>query len=120
MSATVYKLKDGYDFEYDAIKNEYILDESKCSVISGITLATIDAINDLSVGKYLVKVSVPEDENGRFKGLESVLPFTVVPNENDFTSKYCFIDGYAYSQFRGSLERRRRRSSAILSQAYTR
>lgn len=102
MSATVYKLKDGYDFEYDAIKNEYILDESKCSVISGITLATIDAINDLSVGKYLVKVSVPEDENGRFKGLESVLPFTVVPNENDFTSKYCFIDGYAYSQFRGA------------------
>jgi hypothetical protein len=101
ISATVYKLKDGYDFEYDEFNKVYILDESKCTVMSGITLATLDAINDLSVGKYLVKVCVPEDENGRFLGLQSVLPFTVVPNENDFTSRYCYINGYAYSQFRG-------------------
>lgn len=100
INATVYKLNDGCDFEYDE-KGEIILDEGKCTVMSGITLATIDAINNLSVGKYLVKVSVPEDENGRFFGLQSVLPFTVVPNENDFTSKLCYINGYAYSEFRG-------------------
>lgn len=99
--ATVYKLKDGYDFEYDDFNKKYILDESKCDVIDGITLSTLDAINNLSIGKYLVKVSVPQDAHGRFLGLESVLPFTIVANENDFTSKSCHINGYAYADFRG-------------------
>lgn len=101
ISATVYKLNDGCDFEYDDLNNKYILDESKCSAIDGITLATLDAINNLSIGKYLIKVSVPQDEHGRFLGIESVLPFTVIPNENEFTSKDYYIKGYAYSDFRG-------------------
>ncbi|MDE5655408.1 MAG: hypothetical protein K2I46_07405 [Clostridia bacterium] len=101
ISATVYKLNDGCDFEYDDLNKKYILDESKCSVMNGITLNTLDLINNLAVGKYLIKVCVPQDEHGRFLGIESVLPFAIVPNENEFTSKECYINGYAYADFRG-------------------
>lgn len=118
VDATVYRLKDGYDFEYDEFEKKYILDESKCTVMSGITLETLDAINDLSVGKYLVKVSVPQDEHGRFLGLESVLPFTIVPNENDFTSRACYIDGFSYSQFRGSWSAPAARFGEIVASIY--
>ena len=102
IAAEVYRLNDGCDFEYDAINKKYILDLNKCSLVDGITLATIDGINNLSVGKYLIKVSVSKDvEYGRYLGLETILPFTVVPNANRFTSDFCYVNDYDYSEFRG-------------------
>ncbi|MBD5087065.1 MAG: leucine-rich repeat protein [Clostridiales bacterium] len=101
IAAAVYRLNDGCDFEYN-LSGNCILDLNKCSLVEGITLATIDGINNLSVGKYLIKVSVSKDDvYGRYLGLETILPFTVVPNENRFTSDFCYVNDYDYSQFRG-------------------
>lgn len=98
----VYKLNEGCDFEYNALTQKYILDESKCSLVEGITLDTIDGINNFSVGKYLIKVSVSKDKvYGRYLGLETILKFTVVPNDNKFTSDWCYVNDYAYLEFRG-------------------
>ncbi|MDE5756190.1 MAG: leucine-rich repeat domain-containing protein [Clostridia bacterium] len=95
--ASVYKV-DG-DYIYDVFNDEY--DFSNCVEMDEITLDTMDRINDLSIGKYLVKVGVPKDTMGRYRGLESVVPFEIVPNENNFTSNSCYVNNYAYLEFRG-------------------
>ena len=100
MEVEVYRLNDGEKFEFSDVVG-WKPDYSKYTK-TNITLATFDEINNLSVGQYLVQITVPEDVEGNYAGLSKWLQFKIVPNQNEFTYNNSAVASYKYGEFNGS------------------